>query len=78
MAAFTSVGVCVCDGQPGAGRHEHRQTGGLGGADHREHVLVGEHPLDRDRVGAVLGDPFGEAGFDQQQPLRQLQCARRW
>ena len=49
MAALTSLGVCRLTGMPAPRRHQHRHPGGLRGAHHRLHVVLGEDPLDRDR-----------------------------
>ena len=56
-AALTSLGVCSATGRPRPRRAQHGHRARLRGAHHGAHVVLAEHPLHRDRVRPVLGQP---------------------
>ena len=64
------------DRQPAAGGDQQRDAAGLGGAHDGAEVVLGEDPLDRDRVGRVPVDPVLDAALDRDQALRQRQRRR--
>ena len=67
-AALTSLGVCSATGRPRARRADDGHRAGLGGAHHGAHVVLAEHPLDRDRVGPVLAQPALDLLLQGEQP----------
>ena len=63
-AALTSLGVCSATGSPRRAATTIAIAAGLGGAHHGADVVLGEDPLDRDRVGPVLVEPGLDAALD--------------
>ena len=61
------------DRQAAARGDQQRDAAGLGGAHDGAEVVLGEDPLDRDRVGRVPVDPVLDAALDGDQALRQRQ-----
>lgn len=60
------------DGQSAAGRAEHGDGAGLGGAHDRTYVVLAEHPLHCDIFGPVLVDPLLDALLDGDETVADI------
>ena len=63
--------------QAAPGRAHDRDRARLRRAHHRAHVVLAEHPLDRDRVRPVVGQPLLDLLLEREQPGADLVVGRR-